>query len=109
MPAVSELVEPLVAEPPTNATGAPKFAPSILNCTEPPVGLPVPAPVPTTVAVKLMLSPNVDGFKLDETVVSVLRLLIVNVPVPELALNPAPGVYDAWIVYGPAFVPGGSK
>ena len=36
-----------------------------------------PAPVPTTVALKLTLSPNVDGLRLDETVVSVLRLLTV--------------------------------
>jgi hypothetical protein len=69
------LIEPLLAEPPASATGAPKLAPSILNCTDPPLGLPAPAPVPTTVALKLTLSPKVDGFKLDETVVSVLRLL----------------------------------
>jgi hypothetical protein len=48
-----------------------------LNWTEPPLGLPAPAPVPTTVAVKLTLSPNVDGLRLDETVVNVLRLLTV--------------------------------
>src|SRR5687768_6426050 len=79
LPAVSVLMEPLDAEPPASATGAPKFAPSILNWTEPPLGLPAPAPVPTRVAVKLTLSPNVDGFKLEETAVNVSRLLTVSV------------------------------
>ena len=35
------------------------------------------APVPTTVAVKVTLSPNVEGLRLEETVVSVSRLLTV--------------------------------
>src|SRR6185295_17208502 len=79
-PVDSVLVDPLLAAPLTKATGAPKLTPSILNCTEPPLGLPAPAPVPTTVALKLTLSPNVDGFTVDDTVVSVLRLLTVWPP-----------------------------
>src|SRR5687768_15463439 len=80
-------MEPLDAEPPASATGAPKFAPSILNWTEPPLGLPAPAPVPTTVAVKLTLSPNVDGLRLEEMVVNVSRLLTVWPPSSESLLS----------------------
>src|SRR5580765_2251228 len=73
-------MEPLLAEPAVSATGAPKLEPSILNWIEPPLGLPLPAPVPTTVAVKVTLSPKVEGLRLEETVVSVLRLLTVWPP-----------------------------
>src|SRR6185295_14558694 len=80
LPAVRVLMAPLLADPAVSATGAPKSTPSILNCTEPPLGLPAPAPVPTTVAVKLTLWPNVDGLRLEETVVNVSRLLTVWPP-----------------------------
>src|SRR4029079_13842407 len=62
-------------DPATKVTGAPKSEPSILNWTDPTLGLPEPAPVPTTVALKLTLSPRVDGLSDEETVVNVLRLL----------------------------------
>ena len=78
MPAASELIALLLAEPAVSGTGPPKFTPSILNCTNPLVGFPDPAPVPTTVALKVTLSPKVDGLRLDETVVNVLRLLTVS-------------------------------
>src|SRR2546422_425197 len=67
---------PLVATPPTNATGAPKSAPSILNCTGP-VGVPAPGATALTVAVNVTGWPNNDGFT-DEFTAAVVSALFTS-------------------------------
>jgi len=61
-------VAPDVALPPTRVTGAPKFTPSIVNCTVP-VGVPVAGATTVTVAVNVTLCPKTDGLTDDVTVV----------------------------------------
>ena len=69
-------VDPEVALPPTRATGAPKFTPSIVNWTVPD-GVPAPGATAATVAVKLTDCPKTDGFTDEVTVAVVLALLTV--------------------------------
>jgi hypothetical protein len=66
-------VEPEVALPAARATGAPKFTPSMVNCTVPDGVARVVLPV--TVAVKLTPCPKTDGLTDDVTLVVVLALL----------------------------------
>ena len=70
-------VDPDVALPPTRVTGAPKFTPSIVNCTVP-VGVPVAGGTGATVAVKVTDCPNTDGLTDDVTVVVVAPFVTVN-------------------------------
>ena len=59
-PPESVLVDGLVADPPASATGPPKSAPSMRNCTVP-VGVPAPGEAAATVAVNVTACPAVAG------------------------------------------------
>ena len=64
------------AWPPLRVTGLPKSTPSILNWTVP-VRVPAPGASTLTVAVKVTLCPNTDGFTELDTAVDVFALLTV--------------------------------
>jgi hypothetical protein len=80
VPWLSVDVAPLVAVPLVRVTGAPKFAPSTVNCTVP-VGVPA---LLVTVAVNVTDWPTVDGFADDVTAVVVLTGFTVCVSTAEV-------------------------
>ncbi len=101
MPTVRAFVASDVAEPlPSTATGGPKFAPSMLNCTVP-VGV---LPVDVMVAVKVTVSPDFDGFDDELIATDVAALLTVCVMSVELGRKVASPVYSAVMVWAPALM-----
>jgi hypothetical protein len=70
------------AVPPLSAIGLPKFVPSTTNWTVP-VGVPAPGEAAPTVAVKVTLSPAVEGFTDEVTPVVVFALFTVWPPDSE--------------------------
>ena len=101
MPTASELVPPLVALPPLNDTGLPKFEPSILNCTVP-LGVPAPGAVAPTVTVKLTFCPKTDGVSDELTMLAVLALFTVCVKSADVLVRKFPSpLYSAVITCGP--------
>ena len=68
-----------VAAAPLNAAGEPAFAPSILNCTDPP-GVPAPGATALNAIVKVTSWLGNDGFTDELTIPVVLAFVTVSVP-----------------------------
>jgi hypothetical protein len=85
VPAARAVLNEAVLTPPAllTLTGLPAVLPSTMNCTVP-LGVPAPGAVTLTVAVNVMLCPDVEGLPEEEIAVPVLAWLTVWVSVPVL-------------------------
>jgi hypothetical protein len=88
-PSANDEIAPLAALLPLKLTGAPKFDPSILNCTVPP-GVPDPGAVALTVAVNVTDWPTTDGLADELTLVLVSALSTACVIAPDVLVLKLP-------------------
>jgi len=86
-PVGSAVTDGEVPNPLVRANGAPKLVPLIRSCTEP-VGLIVPPAVSATVAVKVTVWPNTDGFTEEPIEIIVAAGLTVNAKVTLAGQGP---------------------